>query len=104
MLRYVEANVDFTDDFLRRYVPRIRAIHPEASFLVWLDCRGLGLRQEELPRQYIDEARLALNDGALFGREGEGFMRLNVGAPRAVVREAPSASVEELVRMALNRL
>lgn len=48
MLRYVEANVDFTDDFLRRYVPRIRAIRPEASFLVWLDCRELGLAHDAL--------------------------------------------------------
>ena len=88
MLRYVEGNVELVIGFCAEHLPAIRPLRPQASFLVWLDCRGLGLRHEELQRLFIDEARLALNDGALFGREGEGFMRLNVGAPRAVVREA----------------
>ena len=56
MLRYVEANVDFTDDFLRRYVPRIRAIRPEASFLVWLDCRKLGLAHDALVDLFVARA------------------------------------------------
>ena len=56
--------------------------------VVWVGGRGVGGRREEGEGLFSDEARLALNDGALFGREGEGFMRLNVGAPRAVVREA----------------
>ena len=81
-------NQKSTIGFCAEHLPAIRPLRPQASFLVWLDCRGLGLRHEELQRLFIDEARLALNDGALFGREGEGFMRLNVGAPRAVVREA----------------
>ena len=88
MLRYVEGNVELVIGFCAEHLPAIRPLRPQASFLVWLDCRELGLRHEELQRLFIDEARLALNDGALFGREGEGFMRLNVGAPRAVVREA----------------
>ena len=70
MLRYVEANVDFTDDFLRRYVPRIRAIRPEASFLVWLDCRELGLAHDALVDLFVARAGLALNDGEMFGPGG----------------------------------
>lgn len=88
MLRYVEANVDFTDDFLRRYVPRIRAIHPEASFLVWLDCRELGLAHDALVDLFVARAGLALNDGEMFGPGGEGHMRLNVGLPRIRLAEA----------------
>ena len=88
MLRYVEANVDFTDDFLRRYVPRIRAIRPEASFLVWLDCRKLGLAHDALVDLFVARAGLALNDGEMFGPGGEGHMRLNVGLPRIRLAEA----------------
>ena len=88
MLRYVEANVDFTDDFLRRYVPRIRAIRPEASFLVWLDCRELGLAHDALVDLFVARAGLALNDGEMFGPGGGGHMRLNVGLPRIRLAEA----------------
>lgn len=88
MLDYVDGNVDYVADFCRRHLPGVKALRPEASFLVWLDCRGLGLQQEELVGLFRDKARLALNDGAMFGPGGEGFMRLNVGAPRAVVAVA----------------
>ena len=60
----------------------------EASFLVWLDCRRLGLSQPDLVRFFVDKAGLALNDGTIFGDEGEGFMRLNVGTSRVVLEKA----------------
>lgn len=88
MLEYVERNVGFVRDFCARRLPGIRAWRPQASFLVWLDCRGLGLPHEELIDLFVNRARLALNDGAMFGRGGEGFMRLNVGTRRAVLEEA----------------
>ena len=55
---------------------------------MWLDCRQLGLTHEALNELFIDRARLALNDGEMFGAEGHGFMRLNVGCPRSVLEEA----------------
>lgn len=58
-------------------------IRPQASYLIFLDCRALGLNQEELNRLFVEDAHLALNDGTTFGKEGEGFMRLNVACPRA---------------------
>ena len=61
---------------------------PDASFLVWLDCRELKLSQPDLVSLFINKAKLALNDGASFGEEGSGFMRLNVGCPRAVLEQA----------------
>lgn len=88
MLRYVEDNIDFVTDYCKRRLPEIKPLRPQASFLIWLDCRGMGLDQQELVSFFVDEARLALNDGAMFGLGGEGFMRLNVGAPRSVVEEA----------------
>ena len=61
---------------------------PEASFLVWLDCRDLNLSQKDLVSLFVKDAKLALNDGAMFGKGGEGFMRLNVGSPRSVIEKA----------------
>ena len=66
----------------------IKAIQPEASFLVWLDCRSMGLTQDELMRFFSDKAKLLLSDGAAYGPGGEGFVRMNIGCPRSLVREA----------------
>jgi cystathionine beta-lyase len=88
MLRYVEDNILFVDNFLKENIPQIRAVIPEASFLIWLDCREMGLDQQALNDFFIRKARLALNDGAMFGQEGVGFMRMNVGCPRSVVKKA----------------
>lgn len=88
MLAYVEDNVRFVEDYCRERIPGVRPIRPQASFLVWLNCRGLGLNHDKLLELFIDKAHLALNDGEMFGPGGEGFMRLNVGTPRSVLRQA----------------
>lgn len=88
MLKYVEENIEFTIDFCRKYIPQITPIRPEASFLVWLDCRELNLSHTELVELFENRAKLALNSGAIFGTQGEGFMRLNVGTPRSVLEQA----------------
>lgn len=88
MLRYVQANIDFTRDFLAREVPGVTIVEPQASFLLWVDFRGLGLAQEQLMGMLLDRARIAVNDGTMFGRQGEGFVRLNVGTPRRILADA----------------
>lgn len=88
MLRYIEGNIEFIQDYCREHLPMIKPLKPQASFLVWLDCRALHLTQKELVHLFVDEAHLALNDGAIFGKQGEGFMRLNVGSPRAILKQA----------------
>jgi len=88
MLRYVEDNMNFVNDYLNEHIPAVSAFKPQASFLIWLDCRGLGLSQPELVDMFINKAGLALNDGTMFGEEGEGFMRLNIGCPRSVLQTA----------------
>lgn len=99
MLAYVEGNVDFVLDWFREHLPVIRPVRPQASFLVWLDCRKLGLSQEKLVDLFVDGAHLALNDGAMFGAEGTGFMRLNVGCPRSVLKSSLEALEEAVKRM-----
>jgi cystathionine beta-lyase len=88
LLPYLEGNINFVDDYLSTHIPAIRTMKPQASFLVWLDCRGLHLDHAALLDLFINKARLALNDGEMFGPGGEGFMRLNIGAPRGVLERA----------------
>lgn len=88
MLRYVEGNIDYVIDFCANHIPAIKPLRPQASFLVWLDCRGLGLTQPQLVDLFVNKAKLALNDGQMFGKEGIGFMRLNVASPRQVLEQA----------------
>ena len=88
MLAYVEDNVRFVEDYCREHIPAVKPLRPEASFLVWLDCRSLGLSHDALVDLFVKRAHLALNDGEMFGPGGEGFMRLNVGTPRSVLRTA----------------
>ena len=88
VIAYIKGNVDFTENYLREHIPAVKMIRPQASYLIFLDCRGLGLNQESLNRLFVEGAHLALNDGTTFGKEGEGFMRLNVACPRATLEQA----------------
>lgn len=87
-LAYLEENVAEVERFCSEKMPALKPIRPEASFLVWLDCRQLGLSQDELEELFLKKARLALNSGTMFGKGGEGFMRLNIGLPRKRLTEA----------------
>lgn len=88
MLDYVEQNIIFVEDYCRQHIPQIKPMRPQASFLIWLDCQDLNLTHEELKDFFTNQARLALNDGETFGKEGSGFMRINVGTPRSILEQA----------------
>lgn len=88
MISYIEGNIEFVEQFCCQYIPQIKPIRPQASYLVWLDCRGLNLNHEQIVELFTKRAKLALNDGAMFGSEGSCFMRLNVGTTRAVLTTA----------------
>ncbi|WP_072530469.1 MalY/PatB family protein [Bacteroides ilei] len=88
MLHYIEGNVDFVADYCAAHIPSVKPLRPQASFLVWLDCRALKLDHEQLVDLFVNKARLALNDGEMFGTEGKGFMRMNVASPRSVLEKA----------------
>jgi cystathionine beta-lyase len=96
LMLYLDGNVKFIDEYLKKNIPQIKAYIPEASFLVWLDCRELKLSQKELTSLFVDKARLALNEGVTFGPGGEGFMRLNIGTSREVLEKA-MAQLKEAV-------
>lgn len=88
MIEYVEGNIEFIEEYCRKYMPQIRPVRPQASFLVWLDCTGLDMLHEELIDLFVNKAGLALNDGEMFNPGGKGFMRLNAGTSRDVLRKA----------------
>lgn len=87
LLTYLEANRDLVYRFIQTEMPEISLAKPEGTYLAWLDCRQA--RIEGNPHEFfLQEARVALNDGASFGRAGEGFVRLNFGCPRHILEEA----------------
>lgn len=88
LLAYLSDNIDFVVDYCREHIPSIKPMRPDATYLVWLDCRDLYLNQEELNTFFIQEARLGLNNGGDFERGLEGYMRLNVACPRSVLKQA----------------
>ena len=87
-LEYLEGNIAYVREFMAEHTPRIRPLPVEATFLIWLDCREMGMSDEELERFFLHEAKLALNPGHSFGEAGSGFMRLNVGTSREILEEA----------------
>ncbi len=87
LLRYLTANRDFLVNYLTEHLPNIRTTIPEATYLAWLDCRHAEI--EGNPHElFLNQAKVALNDGATFGKCGEGFVRLNFGCPRSRLVEA----------------
>ncbi|MCK7550785.1 PatB family C-S lyase [Marinobacter goseongensis] len=88
LLPYLQANRDFVAERLRSRLPEIAVTEPEGCYLLWLDCRALALPDAEHKRFFIEEAGIGMNPGITFGDAGRGFMRMNIGCPRAVLAEA----------------
>lgn len=87
LLLYLQGNRDAVLERLAA-VPLIRPVMPEGTYLMWLDCTGMGLSDQALNRFFIDQAGLGLNPGRSFGTGGEGFMRLNLASPRPMLMAA----------------
>lgn len=87
LLVYLEGNRDFLMAYLTEKIPAIRAFPPQGTYLAWLDCRDL-IKDQNPGAFFLEKARVALNNGLDFGREGEGFARLNFGCPRSILAQA----------------
>lgn len=87
-LDYMQGNLDFLVDFFVRQIPRIKVIKPEGTYLVWLDCRSLGMDTLALERFMNQKARVGLDHGIAFGPSGVGFERINIACPRSLLKEA----------------
>ena len=88
LLSYISGNFDFVVDYCEKHIPKIRTFAPDATYLMWLDCRGLGLSDQELHDFMIQKAGLGLNDGSAYSRGLSGYMRLNAACPRSVLERA----------------
>lgn len=88
LLIYLSQTRDEVTAYLASELPQIRLIQPEGTYLLWLDCRGLGISDVQLNKFLIEQAKVGLSPGHIFGAGGQGFMRLNIGAPRKVVMSA----------------
>ena len=88
VLDYVENNLRYLEEYVSRHIPQITVVRPEGTYLVWLDCRRLGLDKWELKRLILNKARVYLDEGFIFGQEGEGFERINIACPRSILVEA----------------
>ncbi|HYE80847.1 MAG TPA: MalY/PatB family protein [Clostridia bacterium] len=87
LLEYLKGNIEFVIDYCRSNIPKIKPNKPEGTYLVWMDCSELGLDDETLNAFMINNARLAVDGGIWFGKEGSGYVRMNIACPRAVVKE-----------------
>lgn len=101
LLSYIKGNLDYTRDFLKKRLPSIRLVEPEGTYLVWLDCSGLGLSGSSLRHMILEEAHLWLDDGVIFGQETALFERINIACPRETLVQAFSqleAAVKKIDR------
>lgn len=85
---YLEENLQFVREFLQKELPEITLVEPEGTYLIWLDFRKLPLSEKERQEMIVHYARLWLDSGAIFGKDGEGFERINIACPRATLRQA----------------
>jgi cystathionine beta-lyase len=88
LLEYLEGNLAYLEEYVAEHIPQLTVVHPEGTYLVWLDCRSLQLDKLELKRLMLEEARVYLDEGFIFGPEGEGFERINIACPREILVEA----------------
>lgn len=88
VVEYIEENIDFVNKFCKENIPKIKPNKPQGTYLVWIDCRELGMDNKQLSKFMLDKVKVALDDGYWFGTEGEGHVRMNVACPRTIVKEA----------------
>ena len=88
LLIYLQSNRDFVSDYVDQHLPAIKVIPSQGTYLLWLDCRKLGLSDVKLREFFVHQAKVGMNPGTVFGKNGSGFMRLNIASPRDVLANA----------------
>lgn len=88
LLEYLQANVEYVLKRLGKPGSKIRAVTPEATYMIWLNCKDLGMEPADLNKFFIREAGIGMNEGSVFGPGGKGFMRMNLACPRKTIETA----------------
>ncbi len=87
VMDYIEENMDIAVSFIQKEIPEVNVVKPEGTYLLWIDCRKLGLKDEELTRLLLHKGKLALDSGKKFGKEADGFIRMNIACTRSTLNE-----------------
>jgi cystathionine beta-lyase len=103
LVKYVEKNHDFIAHFLETRMPQIKLVKQEGTFLVWFKVDQLPLQGNDLIRYLAKEARVGLNDGAAFGKAGEGFLRMNIACPLSIIKEAMEGMAQAIGKLNLKK-
>lgn len=96
---YLKDNLNFVREFLKERIPSLKLVEPQGTYLIWIDCRALGLSEEEREDLIVNKAKLWLDTGSMFGKDGEGYERINIACPRSILKQALEqleAAVKEL--------
>lgn len=88
MLAYVKDNLDYAIGYLTEHLPEVKPMRPDGTYLLWLDCRALGLDKQGIKDLMYNKAKVAFNEGSTFGVEGEGWLRINLACPRFILEQA----------------
>jgi cystathionine beta-lyase len=88
LLRYLSGNIELVMDYCNELIPEIKPVKPDATYMIWVDCRKLGMKAKELQEFFVQKAGVGMNEGSAFGPGGEGFMRMNIATTRQNVRKA----------------
>jgi cystathionine beta-lyase len=88
MMAYVKGNLDYALNYFAEYLPEVKPLKPEGTYLLWLDCRELGLDAKGLKEVMFRQAKVAFSEGSVFGTEGEGWLRINLACPRSLLEQA----------------
>ena len=88
LLDYIDNNIEFVKDYCGKMIPEIIPVQPEATYMIWLDCRRFGMSGKDLQNFFVHKAGVGMNEGSTFGPGGEGFMRMNIGTTHQTVMKA----------------
>ena len=88
LIKYIEDNVDFAIEYIKTHMPKLKVKKPEGTYLLWVDFNSLNVDEKDLKDALINKGKVALNSGSSFGIGGDGYYRINLACPRAMVLEA----------------
>ncbi len=103
VIQYIQENLLFLKSFIENNIPQIKVNEPEGTYLVWLDFRMIGIAHEQLEEFLHEKAKVALDDGAMFGEGGEGFQRINIACPRSTLQEGLTRIHKAVKELNLNQ-
>lgn len=100
LLEYLEGNLETTLAFFAQHLPQCKVVKPEGTYLVWVDCSAISSDPEVLKKLMYQEARIAFNEGSMFGDEGRGYLRINIACPRSLLKEGLQRFADAVKRTA----